>query len=80
MENQSTTDAALIQTHPRPGTTVRTPDMAVSHMINGLADVTDPGCVLHVCDVRCPLGWGIGGVGADVFLRGELGAGESGES
>lgn len=45
------------------GITVRTPDMAVSHMINGLALLTDPGwaecvsvCVLHVRDVRCPLG------------------------
>lgn len=60
--------------------------MAVSQMINGLADLADPGwtesvsvCVLHVWDVRCPLG-GIGRVGADVFLHGELGVGESGES
>lgn len=68
------------------GATERTPDMAVSHMINGSADLPDPGraqcvsvCVRHVWDVRCPLG-GIGRMGADVFLHGELGVWESGES
>lgn len=45
------------------GITVWTPDTAVSHLINRLAHLTDPGwaecvsiCVLHVRDVRCPLG------------------------
>ncbi len=50
--------------------------MAISHIINGLADLIDPGwiecvcvCVLHVLDVSCPRG-GNRGVGADVFLCG----------